>query len=360
MAKKKPLWGFGTAVTKPLPMVSVGILVRNQRETILKTLQELVKLTYPKESYELIVVDGRSTDGTREAVEAFARRTRVRIRLIREEEHALHGERGRTFARNLVVRLADKKARSIAFTDADCIVERDWLTRLVTRLQRESAKDASLAGVGGPRLIFPTTNAKELVINTYLMSVFGSGGSPVYGIHDVSRVESIANCNAIYLRRVLEENPYDNALVPDDSELNFRLRLQGKTFCYEPSAIVRHTETDSILTYWGDMYRYGFAMGQIALKHKRLPRWYAVVPVLFVLCVMSALFADLFPYIIQSLYLLAAGVYLTLLIVIFLFVLVKTRRAASVITFLLVPGHHILYGLGMVKGLFQPVRRIPG
>src|SRR5207245_4182080 len=49
--------------------VSFVVPVRNEEEYIRATLQSLVDQNYPAGDYEIIVVDGRSSDRTREIVE---------------------------------------------------------------------------------------------------------------------------------------------------------------------------------------------------------------------------------------------------------------------------------------------------
>jgi glycosyltransferase involved in cell wall biosynthesis len=49
--------------------LSIVIPVRNEEKFISETLQALINQDYPKDRFELIVVDGSSTDGTRSVVE---------------------------------------------------------------------------------------------------------------------------------------------------------------------------------------------------------------------------------------------------------------------------------------------------
>ena len=49
---------------KCLPFVSTIIVVRNEREYIEKSLMSLINQDYPKERYEIIIVDDCSNDDT--------------------------------------------------------------------------------------------------------------------------------------------------------------------------------------------------------------------------------------------------------------------------------------------------------
>jgi len=50
------------------PYVSIIVPVKNSADTIGELMESLMRLEYTREKLEIIVVDGRSTDGTRENV----------------------------------------------------------------------------------------------------------------------------------------------------------------------------------------------------------------------------------------------------------------------------------------------------
>jgi glycosyltransferase involved in cell wall biosynthesis len=63
------------------PKVSVVIPCRNEERYISKCLDSLLASDYPKDFLEVLIVDGRSRDRTREIIEAYARKHRF-IRLL--------------------------------------------------------------------------------------------------------------------------------------------------------------------------------------------------------------------------------------------------------------------------------------
>lgn len=68
-------------VPQDLPLVSVVIAVRNEVRTIERVLRSLLEQNYPSDRLEILVVDGRSTDGSRQRVQAFAQ-THPQVRLV--------------------------------------------------------------------------------------------------------------------------------------------------------------------------------------------------------------------------------------------------------------------------------------
>ncbi|NIN69139.1 MAG: glycosyltransferase, partial [Anaerolineae bacterium] len=67
--------------------LSVIVPVRNMARTIRDLMESLMKLDYPSDKLEIIVVDGDSKDGTREIVQEYP------VRLIQQEGKGLNAAR---------------------------------------------------------------------------------------------------------------------------------------------------------------------------------------------------------------------------------------------------------------------------
>jgi len=115
---------------------------------ILPTYRRLVKLQqcltalvgqdFPSGDYEIIVVEDERGGAAKGVVEEFRSEFR-QVRYLNQEH------RGPGAARNLGITKA--KGEVIAFTDDDCIVPKDWLSRLSDGFCRYP----KVAGVGGWR-----------------------------------------------------------------------------------------------------------------------------------------------------------------------------------------------------------------
>lgn len=122
------------------PLVSVVVPAFNAEGTIARCLESLAAQTLS--DWEAVVVDDGSTDGTADAVEAFAAHD-PRVRLLRQENL------GSGAARNAGV--ATARGEFLAFVDADDAVEPDMLEALV---QAARAHDAQIAVCQADRLLF--------------------------------------------------------------------------------------------------------------------------------------------------------------------------------------------------------------
>jgi glycosyltransferase involved in cell wall biosynthesis len=109
-----------------LPMVSVVIPAFNAGERITRLLDSLESQQYPRERYEIIVVDNGSQDDTRERVAKYP------VLLLSETRRQNPGS-----ARNTGVRQA--KGEVIAFIDADCIATPGWIAEAVKVIQTQKA-----------------------------------------------------------------------------------------------------------------------------------------------------------------------------------------------------------------------------
>ena len=110
---------------KPCPFVSVIIPVFNDNEHLTICLTALEKQTYLQSAYEIIVVDNNSLEDVESIVAQFSQ-----ARLVFESRA------GSYIARNRGLEAAQGDV--IAFTDADCIPEPNWLEGGVTALKSRS------------------------------------------------------------------------------------------------------------------------------------------------------------------------------------------------------------------------------
>lgn len=101
--------------------VSVIIPVFNDSERLNLCLQALEEQTYPKNLYEIIVIDNASEEEVESVVGRFSQTLYTR-----------ESKPGSYAARNKGISLA--KGDIFAFTDSDCIPNRDWLERGIARL----------------------------------------------------------------------------------------------------------------------------------------------------------------------------------------------------------------------------------
>jgi len=229
------------------PPVSVIVPVYNSEGTVEATIQSLLGLRYPN-TVELILVDNRSTDRTSQILSAFV----PRIRVLRELKQ------GQSAARNHGIREARHSV--VAFTDADCVVDANWLTELVAPLH-----DPGVGISGGHIHAIEPCNAiqrfgdllhnHEKSINTF---------TPPYAI----------TMNWASRRSVLvEAGGFDETMFrAEDCDLSYRLIQAGYRIVYRPGAIVAHRNRSNLKGLFREGFADGFEGVKVLKKHRAFVR----------------------------------------------------------------------------------------
>jgi glycosyltransferase involved in cell wall biosynthesis len=202
----------------PSPQIAVVVPAHQAEETIGACLDGLFAQTLSPEQFEIHVVD-TGDDSTATVVSERARRSPGRLQCHDAER------RGPGSQRNLgVTRTA---APFLAFTDADCVPEPDWLEAGLPHLRRGKAI------VQGPTLT-PDGSPPP----PYSHAIYLRGPSPLF-----------ESCNIMY-----EAEAFGRAggfsvdlfesvgsHMGEDTELAWRVLRAGGEVEYEPRMLVRHT-----------------------------------------------------------------------------------------------------------------------
>lgn len=117
------------------PFVSVIVPSRNEEENIANCLMSLNHSTYPKDKYEIIVIDDRSTDNTYSIILELSK-TIKNLKIVKLENDSQKGNLlGKPGAVQAGIDIAIGEI--ILMTDADCILPTKWIRKLVTEYSDE-------------------------------------------------------------------------------------------------------------------------------------------------------------------------------------------------------------------------------
>lgn len=158
-----------------LPRVSVLVAARNEERDLPRCLAALAELDWPADRLEILLVDDRSTDGTRRLMEAMAAE-RDDVRVLSTEGLETHL---RAKARPLSLAAAHATGDWLFIVDADAAVPPRWIRALLAY----AADDVGL--LGGPFVAAGrgALAGLERAMEAYLMAVpFGVselGGAPI-------------------------------------------------------------------------------------------------------------------------------------------------------------------------------------
>lgn len=232
-----------TAVTAP--KVSIIVASRNSEETIGECLKAILEQDYPRDAFEVIVVDGCSTDATVKIAEKYP----AKVFSLPLNAAAAY---------NYALKIASHSI--LGFVDADAKVEREWLSKLVTHLN-----DPRVAGVSGA---IETWNSE----NPWARSI----GYEIKNRY--SRIAKytgrIATMNLLLKKSVIEEaGGWDENLPSQyDTDLGFRISMKGYRIAYEPDAKCYHFNRQTVWAYWRQQLQYGKNTLRLYFKHSKLAR----------------------------------------------------------------------------------------
>jgi GT2 family glycosyltransferase len=226
------------------PMVSVVVACHDGGGTLAECLGSLRSLHYPH--YEVILVDDFSSDDTPEIAAQF-----TEVRTLRLKTHL-----GLSAARNVGIRAACGEI--VAFTDADCRADPDWLRFLVAGLS-----DRPMAGIGGPNLLPPEDPPMAAVI-------MAAPGGPVHVLLDDRQAEHVPGCNMAFWKWTLDAVGGFDPLFEqagDDVDLCWRLQREGWRLGFAPAGFVWHHRRASLGAYLRQQAGYGEAEALLMAKH---------------------------------------------------------------------------------------------
>ena len=239
-------------------MISVVVAVRNEVNHIQDCLQSLFTQVY-QEQYEVIVVDGMSTDGTYE-----------KLTKLQEEYHfvLLKNEKFNAAAgRNIGI--TNSTGEIIAFIDGDAIAANDWLKQIQTTFEHTDS-----VGVGGPDLLPPDSSRTARMIGYVMTSPFARGGRFNPSTQHTSSEEEkyvyhIPTCNLALKRKVFTTvGLFDESFVKgQDLELNYRIVTTGHKLLYSPNIKVVHHRKQYIKDFSKQIYKWAKAKVAIIKKH---------------------------------------------------------------------------------------------
>jgi cellulose synthase/poly-beta-1,6-N-acetylglucosamine synthase-like glycosyltransferase len=311
-----------------MPSISVIIPVKNQASSLRNAVQAVLCQTErPK---EIIVVDGHSSDDISGSLSG------LQVKLLTEDYGTRSGA--------IMVGLAGVDSEYVAFTDADCIPDQDWLKKLLGTFEPD------VVGVGGTVLNSGSSKALQNV-NAAFSSPLGSGGSVQGRLFKHQReVRSISGANSMYRLDALRKcGGYNvNLAGAEDAELNQRIRRLGR-LVVNPNAIVRHHHGRGYAEFIREMHDYG--QERVLARVLNIP---AVVSILAPLLVISAiLFFPLILFLVLVAYLLileTEGIRL------------RVARRLGRDSILIIPAllicEHLAYSTGIWRGLLQLVWNI--
>ena len=235
----------------PMPFCSIIVLNYQGEKFIKATLDSLVNLHYPKDRFEVLVVDNNSRDKSREVIENYKRS----LTTNHYPTTTLYLEKNLGFAGGNNEGIKKAKGTYVILLNNDCIVDKDWLTELV----KVAEGDEQAFAVGSKVYLQQTNKIQNAGIQMFEDGYGRDIGAIVVGHkqdyaedkgqYDRER-ETYAACAvaAHYRKSILDKiGLLDDTffMYYEDVELAERARMHGYKILYAPKAVVHHDHAAS-------------------------------------------------------------------------------------------------------------------
>ena len=231
-------------VEADLPMVSVIAPCRNEAGFIEKSIKTILESDYPAELIELLVVDGMSTDGTREIVSKMTEQDN-RIKLLDNPQKIVPS------AMNIGIRAA--RGEYIIRIDCHSTFASDYISKCIEVSQRTGADN-----VGGYMTTLPGADtAIAIAIAEASSNKFGVGNSMFRLGGPEQKVDTVPF--GTYRKKLFDKiGLYDERLARNqDIELNSRIRKAGGRIIISPEIKLNYYNRGTYRGLWQQSFNNG-------------------------------------------------------------------------------------------------------
>ena len=323
-----------------LPFVSTLLVTRNEKDYIRLSMMSLINQTYPKDKYEIIVIDGNSNDGTLDEIKALQCKYSTdsfKIKLLNNEKLILSA------GWNIGIKAA--KGNYVLRIDAHSTIALDYVEKCVETISRVDA-----VGVGGI-LVTESLSGGDEAVPLVLSSPFGVGNS----IFRVSGKEGYADTASylLYKKEIFEKAGYfDEEMVRNqDIEEHSRIKKAGGRLYFNPKIIATYYSRNTVKKMLKQAYGNGQWNMVLLKKDKSALSIRHLIPFAFVVFLIAAF---IFGFLWHPIWLIGLGVICLHLLLGLYFAAKKTNKLKLILKMpILYISLHIAYGLGYIKGLFK-------
>jgi glycosyltransferase involved in cell wall biosynthesis len=252
-----------------MPSVTVIMPIRNEGKFIERSLGAVLEQDYPCDRLEVVVADGMSTDGTRDAIaRAAAARPAVPVTIVDNP--------GRIVPTGFNAALARARGDIIVRVDGHTIIESSYVRECVAALERSGADN-----VGG-RMDAVAEGHFGRAVALATGSRFGVGGARFHYSDREEWVDTVylgAWPRSVFARIGL----FDEEQVRNqDDEFNYRLGEQGGRILLSPRIKSHYYNRSTPRSLWRQYFQYGFWKVRVMQKHPGQMRPRQFVPPVFV------------------------------------------------------------------------------
>ncbi len=295
--------------------ISVVVPIRNEERFIASTLDALLEQDYPEDAFEILVVDGESTDATREVVGGYVERF--------SNVHLLaNPKKWSSAARNIGV--ASAQGDAIVIVDGHCeFVDNNYMKNVEKAFQRKD-----IACLGRPQCL-------DVSSGSPLQQAIASARSSRLGHHPDSFIYSSdeqlvpAHSVAVAYRKSVFDTvgTFDESFdACEDVEFNHRVDKAGLSCLLAPKILLRYYPRASLKGLFRQMGRYGRGRVRLFRKHKETLSLKSFIPAVFICFLVLGAIASVLVPVLRLPYFLVIATYGTVVMYVSATTAIKERK----------------------------------
>jgi succinoglycan biosynthesis protein ExoA len=263
--------------------ISLIIPTFNEALHIKRVVEQVCPAEY---DYEIIVVDGGSTDGTLDVIKALGNE---RVRVINNPRKI------QSAGVNLAVSASDPRSRFFVRIDAHCTYPAGWVDAVIGHLKNTGATSVV---VTMDTQADDVSNETQVAIACAQNSMLGNGGSVHRNKSAESRYVDHGHHAGFLKEFFLSNGGYDDSFsVNEDAEYDQRTSMNGaKVWLAVDCGIVYHPR-NTFVKLATQYFRYGYGRCATILKHRSKPKVRQMLPVCVALSAICALVLQAWSYV---------------------------------------------------------------
>ena len=167
-----PNYAIKVCSKEPTSFISVIIPCRNEEDNISNLLDSIKEQSYPDSLFEVIVVDDFSSDNSKAIIESYVCKN---IQYVSLKDHLIDGTINSYKKKAIEIGISLSKGELILTTDADCVVNKDWL-KTIAAFYEDFDPDMIVM----PVVIEENSNPIEVFQSLDFLSLQGITGAAVH------------------------------------------------------------------------------------------------------------------------------------------------------------------------------------
>lgn len=317
--------------------VAIVIPCLNEKDYIIKCLSSIAAQSYEGNLISTYVCDGNSNDGTQQLINDFIKE--------HSQFHLLINTKKTTpFALNLGIQTANTDI--IIILGAHSELDKNFVAKNVESL----ATDANVMCAGGI-LENVYENRASQIIGAAMSSSFGVGNAHFRTGTKQGFVDTVAF--GAYKKEIFDKvGLFDEELIRNqDDEFNYRVTSNGYKILLNPEIKCQYYVRASYSKLFKQYFQYGYWKVYVNKKHKAITTVRQLIPLFFVLYLISLALSFLINWQWGAIYSVFLGLYFLLA---FVFALRKSTEVGAVFGIAFTFGIlHFSYGIGYLKGIID-------